>query len=258
MLLSLITGLLGPIGIIGTVFWVWMLYDCLKNGSSERYLWVWVLLLLNIIGAFLYFVICWLPRHPQPIPMPRFANRWRLRDALWQVEAEVGNIGKSHQYVKLGDVLSAMCEWDKAIAAYNQALEKEPTHTKALWGAACIELDRKNLAAAKPYLQTLVKLSPDFAYGDASFAYGHVLFELGELDAAAAHLQHHLKSWSHPPGYIMLARVQQKQGQLADARKTLETMIIKVKSSTPFQYRRNKHFIRQGEKLLKTIAKSPA
>jgi len=254
VMLASVLGLLGPLSLVGTVFWVWMLYDCLKNGGrgcSDRYLWLWVLLLLNIIGAGLYFVICWIPRHPNPIPMPRFANRWRMRDALWQAEAEVKNIGKAHQYVKLGDILYEMNEPDQAIAAYKQALEKEPHHPKALWSIACIELTRKNLAAAKPSLQTLITVNPDYSYGDASFAYGQVLFETGDLDSAKAHLQQHLKAWSHPQGYITLAMVQQKQGEMVEARETLETMILKIKSSVPFQYRRNQQFVRQGEKLLR-------
>lgn len=253
-MLAPLFGLLGSIGIVGTVFWVWMLFDCLKNGSGDRHLWVWVLLLLNVIGAGLYFVICWLPRHPNPIPMPRFANRWRLRDALWQAEAEVRNIGKVHQYVKLGNILHDMGEMNKAAIVYQQALDKEPHHPKALWGAACVEIDRKNLSAAVAHLQTLVKVNPDFSYGDASLAYGQILFELGELDAAQAHLQQHLKTWSHPQSYITLAKIQQKQGNPSEARETLETMIIKIKSSVPFQYRKNQHFVKQGEKMLRALA----
>ncbi|MBD3882359.1 tetratricopeptide repeat protein [Phormidium tenue FACHB-886] len=253
-MLPLLYSLLGSFWLVGTVFWVWMLYDCLKHGFSDRHLWVWVLLLLNVVGAGLYFVICWLPRHPSPFPMPRFTNRWRLRDALWQAEAEVKNIGKAHQYVKLGDVLSEMGETEKAAAAYQQALEKEPHHTKALWGAAGTAIDCKNLANASLHLRTLVQVCPDYSYGDASLAYGQILFEQGDLEAAKAHLQTHLKQWSHPQGYLILAKVQQKQGQFAEAREMLETMIIKIKSSTPFQYRKNQRFVRQGEKMLKALS----
>ncbi|MBD2020768.1 hypothetical protein H6F43_11300 [Leptolyngbya sp. FACHB-36] len=47
--------------------------------------------------------------------------------------------------------------------------------------------------------------------GDDSLAYGQILVELGGLEAAKAHLQQHLKTWSHPQSYIT-AKIQQKQG----------------------------------------------
>ena len=257
-LLSMAYGVLGPFSLLGAAFWIWMLYDCLKNSRQGSYTWVWILLFLNVLGAALYFVICWLPSHPNTLPMPNFANRWKLRDALWQAEAEAKNIGKAHQYVKLGDIHYQMGNRDKAAIAYDQALDKEPENVKALWGAACIAVDRKQLEVARGHLQVLVRSQPEFAYGDASMAYGQTLFQIGDLDGAKAHLQTHLKQWSHPPAYLLLAQIQQQQGQLTEACNTLETMIVRIKSSTPFQYRKNRRFVNQGEKLLKRLGKQAA
>ncbi|MBD2256492.1 tetratricopeptide repeat protein [Pseudanabaena sp. FACHB-2040] len=249
---------LGPFSLVGAAFWVWMLYDCLKNSRQGSHNWVWILLFLNVLGAALYFVICWMPNHPNVLPVSNFTNRWRLRDALWQAEAEVKNIGKAHQYIKLGDIHYQMGNREKAAIAYDQALEKEPENIKALWGAACIAMDCKQLQVAKVHLQTLVRSQPEFAYGDASMVYGQTLFQIGDLDGAKAHLQTHLKQWSHPQGHLLLAQIQQQQGQIAEARDTLETMIVKIKSSTPFQYRKNRRFVNQGEKLLKRMGNKAA
>lgn len=255
-LLSMAYSVLGPFSLIGAAFWIWMLYDCLKNSRQGSYTWVWILLFLNVLGAALYFAICWLPNHPNALPMPSFTNRWRLRDALWQAEAEAKNIGKAHQYVKLGDVHYQMGSREKAAAAYDQALEKEPTNIKALWGAACVALDRKQLAVARNHLQVLVRSQPEFAYGDASMLYAQTLHQLGDLDGAKAHLQTHLKQWGHPQGYLLLAQIQQGQGQTAAARDTLETMVVKIKSSTPFQYRKNRRYVGQAEKMLHRLGKA--
>ncbi len=43
-----------------TVFWLWMLLDCLTAGrvaSREKIVWVIVLLFTHILGAVLYFVL---------------------------------------------------------------------------------------------------------------------------------------------------------------------------------------------------------
>jgi len=51
------------IGVLGTVFWLWMLIDCLVNEPSgnEKILWAIVILLTHLLGALLYYFI----RRPQ-------------------------------------------------------------------------------------------------------------------------------------------------------------------------------------------------
>lgn len=249
-LFSAMYSFLGPISLLGTAFWIWMLYDCLKNGTRGGYTWIWIMLFLNVIGAGLYFFIIWLPNHPNALGNLPWAVQGKLHNALWQAEAEAKNIGKSHQYLKLGDIHYQMRNLAEAEKAYCTSLEKEPENIKALWGAACVAMDRKDLAAARHHLKTLISVQPNFSYGDASLAYGQVLHQMEDLEAAQAHLQAHVKDWSHPQAYLMLAQIQQQRGDAAGARGTLETMIIKIKSSTQFQYRKNKKFVRQAERML--------
>jgi hypothetical protein len=244
--------LLGPLGMVGTVFWVWMLYDCIQN-ERDRQTWLWLLIFLNVIGAFLYFISRWLPR--AQFPLPAFCRRWTRQDDLWQAEAAARNIGKAHQYVQLGNILYDMGDRVKAADAYTQALTREPDNVQALWGNASIALDQKKFSDAQPYLKELVRVRPDFMYGDPSLTYGRVLFQMGVLDAAKSHLEQHLKSWTHPEAYMLLAKIEQRQGNTHQAREALETMIIKIKSSTPYHFRRNRSFVREGEKMLKGLAR---
>ena len=54
------------IAILGTVFWVWMLVDCLTKEpqtGNVKVLWVIVILFTHVLGAALYFFI----RRPQRI-----------------------------------------------------------------------------------------------------------------------------------------------------------------------------------------------
>ncbi len=212
------------------------------------------MLFLNVIGAGLYFFIVWLPNHPNAMARVPGMTSGRFRDALWQAEAEARNIGKAHQYAKLGDIHHQMRNLAAAEQAYSTALEKEPDNVRVLWGAACVALDQKNLEVARGYLEQVLSMEPEFSYGDASLAYGQVLYALTDFDAALSHLQTHVKSWSHPEAYLMLAKIYQQREEVAQARDILETMIIKIKSSTQFQYRKNKPFIRQGERLLAQLS----
>jgi len=48
-----------------TVFWIWMLVDCLRReppDSMEKLTWTLVILLGTIVGAVIYYVIRKLPR----------------------------------------------------------------------------------------------------------------------------------------------------------------------------------------------------
>ena len=45
------------IGLIATIFWVWMLIDCLTSSmpSNEKILWFLVIFFLHLLGALIYF-----------------------------------------------------------------------------------------------------------------------------------------------------------------------------------------------------------
>lgn len=239
----------GPLGLLFTVFWLWMIYDCVQHERDRT--WLWLLIFLNVMGAVLYFIARYWPR-TQGSGGGVFGGN-RLRDQLWQAEAEAKNIGKAHQFIKLGDILAQMGERERAATAYAQALVKEPRNAKALWGSASVALETQNEEIAQQHLATLVEVDPDFLYGDASVAYAKVLADRQQWDGAIAHLHQHFKRWSHPEAYLVLAQVHQQKGDREAAKEAIETMIMKVKSSPPYHYRKNQRYVKQGEKLLRSL-----
>lgn len=55
-------------GILGTIFWIWMLIDCANNEPSEgndKLVWILIIALTHLLGAMLYFFI----RRPQRITL---------------------------------------------------------------------------------------------------------------------------------------------------------------------------------------------
>ena len=58
--------LFGCFGMVGLVFWIWMLVDCLTKEPSEgndKIIWVLVIVLLSWLGALIYLFV----RRPQRI-----------------------------------------------------------------------------------------------------------------------------------------------------------------------------------------------
>ena len=50
----------GVIGILGTIFWIWMLIDCVTKETDEgnsRLIWVLIIVLTHLIGAIIYYFV---------------------------------------------------------------------------------------------------------------------------------------------------------------------------------------------------------
>jgi hypothetical protein len=249
----MIEALLASYGVwvlIPSAFWMLMIFDCVRN-EPDRQTWLWILMFLNVAGAAVYFFACYLPR--SNVGSASYFKRWTLRQALWNAEAGVRNIGKAHQYLTLGNVLADMGNPDKAAEAYQQAIEKDPQNTHALFGLACVEMQMKQFANAKPHLQHLLKLDPNHKSGEASLMYGKALFELKDWQAAKVHLAEDIRYWSHPESSVLIAIIHKQDGETQQSRDCLETMLAKVKASPMYHYRRHQRFVNQATKLLKTL-----
>ena len=48
------------VAIVTTIFWLWMLIDCITNAAitgTEKIVWLLVIIFTHILGAILYFVL---------------------------------------------------------------------------------------------------------------------------------------------------------------------------------------------------------
>ena len=234
-------------------FWAWMIYDCSKH-ERDRTTWFLIIVLLNLLGSAVYFIVRWLPRSSP------FVNRFVMRDkhqqSLQRAILDARNIGKPYQFVQLGHAYMEIGDRSHALAAYGQALIKDADCIEALWGAALIELDSEQLERSRDLLQRLIALQPDYRFGEASLCYGRVLYALSELELAQQHCEWHLRQWSHPEASLMKAKLQKHQGNLAAARETLENMIAAVTASPAFYRRQHKCFVNEAQRLLASLVNS--
>jgi hypothetical protein len=240
----------GILAFIGFGFWMWMLYDCVRN-EPDRTVWLWLLIFLNVPGAGIYCLSQVIPR--LNLPMFKVFRKWTWRTKLQNAEAAVNNIGKAHQHTQYGTLLLEVGDFEQAQQHFQRALDKEPLNTDALWGLASIAARQKNYEEAKQLLDLLLKKDPRYKYGDASLLRCKVLVAQESWEIAEPALKQDVQDWSHPEAVLLLAQRQVALHDTQTAKTNLETMLFKVKASPAFHYKRNRPILRKAEKLLKTL-----
>jgi len=240
-----------PLALVTGGFWAWMLVHCIRH-DPERYIWLWVLFVLNVPGAVIYFVARWLPGARVSGGPSVFARLSRRRQ-IPRLEAAARQIGNPHQFIELGDALRDVGRYDRAAQSYQRALDKEPTNLAALWGAAQAAMSQKKFAEAKTFLATLIGIDIAYKFGDVSLAYGRTLFALGEKDAAREHFSQHLRRWPNPEARVLFATLLTSAGDTAAARDQLEGLLLDMHGVPSYYLRQNRTWVRKAKQLLKRL-----
>lgn len=218
----------GPLAWLYFPFVIWMAVYCSRNDTDSRN-WMWIILVLHPFGSLAYFFIRWLPS--TQFTLPRFLQRYTRGKDLRRLEVSAHQIGNSHQFVLWGDLLREVGQWDRAGEAYASALKKDAASLPALWGAACVDFRHQNFTAARDRAKTILDRDFTYKFGDVSLLYGRSLKELGERDAAKAHLQEHIRRWRHPEALFALASILADEGDNETARSHLVSMIQDIEAS---------------------------
>jgi hypothetical protein len=216
------------LSVVYMAFLVWMLVECARK-DPDRLMWIFIILVLQPFGAFLYFFIRWLPG--ADVRVPKGLTKWTRGAEITRLEIAATQIGNAHQYIQLGDALRDVGRWDKAGEAYGKALAKDADNLQALWGAALVDLERHDFEAARGRLQKILAADAQYKFGDVSLAYGRSLYELKLSDEARAHLEKHVKRWRHPEGVFLLAMIHAENGNAAEARTQLLAMLSDINGS---------------------------
>ncbi|MEL6439434.1 MAG: tetratricopeptide repeat protein [Cyanobacteria bacterium J06621_8] len=231
---------------------MWMIWECVRYDPDSR-TWLWLLIFLNFPGAVIYFCARKLPNLHFSVTLPRFLQLRLRQKEIWRAEADVLNIGNAHQYIILGDLKRDLGLYEEAKDAYQQALDKEPQNLKALWGLVLVEQEANNLECVKQYLQQILKIKPDYEYGDGELLYIKTLLELGEKETVEPLLLKCIKVWNKPEARLILAETYIEQNKIEEAKEILKKLIFSIRSSAKFHYKRNQHFEKKAMKILKNL-----
>lgn len=240
-----------PFAFLGLAFWVWMLIHCARH-DPERNMWLWILFIGNFPAALIYFIVRWLPG-ARVSGGNSLINRWSRRRQIPRLEAAARNIGNAHQWVELGDACRDTGNPGRAAECFRKALQRDGMHLPALWGAAQSALELKNYGDARTHLEVLLAKDPSYKFGDASLAFGRALVSLDDGAAARSHFEQHLKRWTHPEAYVLLAVILIESGDHAAARERLETVINDLHGAPAFFIRQNSGWGRKAKQMLRRL-----
>jgi hypothetical protein len=249
-ILHLLNGESGFLSLLYAGFTLWMLIECVRK-DADRYLWLCIILFVPGVGPLIYFFIRWLPQHNLQVPgwfrgLTRGAEIRRLRSAALQ-------IGNPYQYVQLAEALRETRQFEVAREAYARALSREPDNLAALWGAGLVELHFKSNEAACAAFEKIMRLDPQFKFGDASLAYAKTLISLQRTDAAIEHLEQHVKRWRNPESVYLLATLYAQTGRYDEARSYLQVMLLDIDASPLSIARKQGAWGRRGRQLLRKL-----
>ena len=240
----------GVLSLFVTAFTIWMLIECLRK-DPDRYLWMWLILIMPGIGPVIYFFVRWLPgRQVRP---PAWFRRLTRGSEIRRLESAALQIGNPHQYVQLGDALREIGHLERARAAYLRALEMEPQNLTALWGVGLIDLQQKSFDSARDHLEKVMQKDPEFKFGDASLAYGKSLVSLGRTEEARTHLEKHVRRWRDPEGTCLLAQLEMESGLHEQARSHVRAMLVDFDCCPKAIARKNARWRRRGFQLLRKL-----
>jgi hypothetical protein len=238
----------GPLGLAATVFWIWMIVDCARH-ERDRHVWLWIVLILYLPGALVYFLVRVLPR--MNLHVPGLAALSGRRRRIFEAEAAARKVGNAWHHVKLGDLLLEAGRLRRAAQAYQNALERQPDEINALFGLARAQVGLQQFQQAAERLRTVMERDPDFRYGEASLACARALKGLGRNEELRRHLQAHLKKWSHPEARVLLAEALAECGETGRARAELERLVDDMRWTTEYSRRQNRRWVRRAKTLLR-------
>lgn len=239
------------IGILLIAFWLWMLIDCIRN-EPNKVTWLLILILLNILGAIIYWVVRKLPE------INNTFDRGNTRQVIRSLESQVIHLDNAYYRSKLGEVYLDARNVKMALLNFEKALEFEPDNISALLGKGECLVRMKKYNDAVSILEISYKKDPNHRMGKGGELLLDCYYKLGNNKALHDLLQElQKKNQSYQiefyTAYFMIKDKKQEQ-----AKEKLRNLIKNIKLLSRGDYYRHKNWLLNAKHLLRqTILNLP-
>jgi hypothetical protein len=217
-----------------------LIIHVIKTGRNM--IWIWVLALFSSVGALAYIVVEIIPDLMRSRTAQRTARG--LKKALnpqgdlrrYEEEARVGsNVATRQRYA---EELARHGRFDDAIAQFRSVLTGLYEHDPNLMlGIARAQFGKGDPAAARPTLDDLIRLNPDFRSPEGHLLYARSLEGEGNIEKALDEYRVLATSYPGAEAAVRYAQLLESRGRKEDAQRVARELLEQARIA-PRHYRR--------------------
>jgi hypothetical protein len=237
-----------PVGVIVSIFWLWMLIDAIRREE-----WVWAVFIFigwGLSALFYYFAVYRAaPSATRGFELPGAYDRRRIKE----LQAQIHHLDKAHHHSQLGDIYFQRGKLSEAEACYRAALERESqdVDTRAHLGQCLLRLHKP--AEARPLLEGVIAENPNHDYGYSMMALAETFTAMGENDQALKLWKQVTESHSYPRAKVQLAELYLARSERESAIAELKDVIADDQHAPAFQRKRDRFWVRRARSILRHI-----
>jgi hypothetical protein len=137
-----------------TAFMVWMLVDAYRRHAD--FIWFWVIILLPILGAWIYFFVIKAPE----LQTGKLSALFQRRQSLDELRYLAEQAPTLANHLAYAERLMERGEYAEAVPQLEAARKREPDHGQVLYSLAFCQVRLGRPAEGLPLLDRLVKKDP--------------------------------------------------------------------------------------------------
>jgi hypothetical protein len=212
--------------------------------------WLWVILLLGLPGALIYFVVEVLPDAGL---LRQSFKVFPRRRRIHELEAAILDNPSAGNYEELADLYSEEGQFARAKQCYDKAISARTDSPDPFYRRGIAELQLGEFAAAVPDLERVVSKDPQYDFHRAIGLLAHAYANAGQPEKAESLFQRAVQISTLSETYYNYATFLAAHGRNAEAREWAEKILAKKPTMPGYLRRRERPWFRRANGLLKSL-----
>lgn len=231
---------------LSLVFQLLMLVHFFRR--RPEWYWFFVILLLDVLGAAIYFIVEVVPDlRIKPPVIRRFERKRRQR---W-LEGITVDSPSQEALTELAEIYATEGKHAEAINLFSRALQLDPEDSESLYGRGCSYLEINHIESAIGDLERVVQKDPSYGFYDAHLSLADA-YEIAErTDEALKSYEAILGRTTVSRAYFNYGRLLAQRGKQEKAREMMQEILAKKTTLPRYLRRQERPWFRRAKAFLK-------